>query len=145
MFMIIVNNVFWLFVCLGFFNVVEDRLILNSNHTDFVTDNNFIATAYDAAFALWIFGSLAIYIWTKFALYFFSRYQRYRKSPVELWAIKNLSIWGYAILGLLLFPNFLLLPAIPGLYMLETIQLHIGDAVMRPIFTGLMLVVQFFD
>ena len=76
MFMIIVNNVFWLFVCLGFFNVVEDRLILNSNHTDFVTDNNFIATAYDAAFALWIFGSLAIYIWTKFALYFFSRYQR---------------------------------------------------------------------
>ena len=52
MFMIIVNNVFWLFVCLGFFNVVEDRLILNSNHTDFVTDNNFIATAYDAAYTL---------------------------------------------------------------------------------------------
>jgi len=125
---------------------MRERLVNeDQNLNDLVVTNNFIPTNYDVAFAMWLFGSLAIYFWIKLSLYFFSGWQRFRKSPAQLWVIKNFGIWGYALLGLLIIPDLLLLPAIPGIYMLETIQVHIGDFLMPAIFTFIDFIISFFS
>ena len=143
--MIIINNIFWIFVCYGFFLFRQNIVLENAELNDFIYENDFIPSNFDVAFAMWIFGSVAIYLWTKLSLYFFSTWQRFRRSPAQLWVIKNLGIWGYALLGLLMIPDLLLLPALPGIYMLETLQVHIGDYVMPPLFSLLEILINFFS
>ena len=142
--MLLLNNIVWLFACYGFFRIREAIVMNDQGLNDFKLGNDFIPSNYDMAFAMWVFGSLAIYFWTKFSLYFFSGWERFRTSPAQLWVIKNFGIWGYALLGLLILPDLLLLPAIPGIYMLETIKVHVGDFVMPPIFSFLSIIIDFF-
>lgn len=130
--MFLINNIIWLIIC--FFNFkVRNNIDVSSNNL--LAKNEFVPSHYDLALALWIGGALGIWLWMKLSLLFYSGYQKWRLSFVAKWMIQNMGLWLYVAIGLGIYaPLVTLIPAVPILFILETLGLHLGDYVMPSIF-----------
>jgi len=138
-----ISHIFWLCVCYYFWLLSYQRVELDSSYWDLITDNDFTPSAYDAALSMWIVGSLALWLWAKFSLDFLNRWEKFRHSPFQLFLLRYCGLWAYALLGLFVMPSLIFLPAIPGLFLIEKIQFHIGDPIMKLVFGGVGGVIRF--
>ena len=125
--MLIINMVFWLFLTtyIYFF-----RIDAAPESNDLITTNEFIPSNYDAALALLLGGLIVIWLWHKLAIHFLNTWEVLSASPIQLWALKNLGVWVYGLLGLFILPPAIWIIAAPGLFFLEKIGVHLGDYIM---------------
>lgn len=128
--MIVINFIFWIFLSSGFLAL---RQRVDESGNDLILSNEFIPTHYDVAFSFLIIGLMTIWLWNKLALQTFNTWELLSLSPIQQWMIRHLSIWLYAYVAIALVPQLALLIALPGLYMMENLQVHIGDIFMPPV------------
>ena len=129
--MLVLNMVFWIFVTSGFYILRSD---LNPAKNDLIP-NGFIPSHYDQALGLLLGGLIIIWLWHKLSLLFLNTWDVLSRCPIQLWALRNLGIWGYGLIGMFVFPQIILLISFPGLFIIEKIGFHVGDFVMPPILT----------
>ena len=138
--MLILNMVFWLFLTSSFY-LLREGLAPESN--DLITTNEFIPSNYDTALALLVGGLIIIWLWHRLSLQFLDTWQVLSSSPIQLWALKNLGIWGYGLLGVFFVPQLIFIIAVPGLFILEKIDVHLGDFIMPTVISATSAVLGF--
>ena len=128
--MLALNLIFWTFLSSGFY-IFRNNLDPQTN--DFLTSNDFVPSHYDSAFAMLLGGFVIIWLWHKLSLLFLNTWETLSMSPIQLWMLKNLGVWGYGLVGLFIMPQLIWLIAVPGLFLIEKIGFHIGDYIMPAI------------
>jgi hypothetical protein len=125
--MLILNLLLWAFFsCIVYMIRKGSPIGVN----DLLLDNSVIPSHYDFAFSVMVGGWIAIWVWTRISMLFLNFWEVLRMTPAQLWAFKNLSIWAYGFGGMLLFPQLLVLIALPIAFVIEKTDIHFGDLIM---------------
>lgn len=123
MFSLIINILLWSVVSVALGSEL-------SGDQDLIRDNDFLLSSEDMILSLWLGGCLAIFLWQRLSMLFFDTWEILGMSPVQVWCTKNLAIWFYYVVGIVLFPPLILLPGLPLMWLIEKLQIHLGDYVL---------------